>query len=69
MKSVTISIRIKPYLRQELESLSANTGHGIDWFIEQALQEYLNRRRKTLRLEEALRDVEFLRGKEESNSI
>ena len=68
-KSVTTSVRIKPHLRQELESLSANLGHGMNWFIEQALEEYLKKRRNELLIEEARKDILFLQSKKEDDSF
>ncbi len=69
MKSVTTSVRIKPHLRLELETLSAHSGHGMNWFIEQALEEYLKQRRKEFLINEACQDILFLRGKEEGDSF
>ena len=62
MKSITTSIRIKPQLRQELQSLSAQLSHGMNWIIEQAIVEYLQRHHKNLRVTEALKDIAFLQG-------
>ncbi|MCX7123420.1 MAG: hypothetical protein NTV32_07160 [Gammaproteobacteria bacterium] len=61
MQSVTTSVRIKPHLRKELRFFSEHSGRGMSWIIEQALDEYLKRHQKALRVEEALQDIAFLK--------
>jgi predicted DNA-binding protein len=65
MNSVTTSVRIKSRLRQELEWLSSHSGRGINWIIEQAVEEYFERQKKNLLLEEAIKDVIFLQSRSE----
>jgi predicted transcriptional regulator len=69
MKSISTSIRIKPHLRQELQSLSAHSGQGMNRIMEQALEEYLKRYQKTLLIDEAMKDIVFLRKDKDEDTF
>jgi|LakMenEpi03Aug12_release.lakeMendotaPanAssembly.Ray.scaffolds.fasta_scaffold434510_3 predicted DNA-binding protein len=59
-KSVTTSIRLQPALRRSLESLAQETGHGMSWLIEKALEEYIARHQRQSMIKEARKDILYL---------
>ncbi len=59
---VTTSIRIKPHLRQELESVSHDLGHGINWVIEKAVEEFLKRNQREHLIQQVIKDIAFLQS-------
>jgi predicted transcriptional regulator len=63
-KSVTTSIRFQPALRRTLESLAQESGHGMSWLIEKALEEYIAKYRRQSIIDEAQKDILYLNERE-----
>jgi len=60
VKSVTTSIRFQAALRQSLEALAEESGRGMNWIIERALEEYIAKHRREGLLESAQKDIIYL---------
>ncbi len=54
-RGITTSIRLTPEVRQQLDYLAYSLHRGKNWIVNQALQEFINRKNHTLLAQEARR--------------